>query len=258
MGHGVEGEGAAPTPAPPAEPLGVKLGIRAQRLVERRDLVAQLHRSEVMIGRLGEIAASAPHATVVHMQHGEATLHQHLIEETISGRPFSGDHLRVRAAIRIHNQRHACRRCLARRQHQLAIQRGGAIGSLPFDGRAAALIPHRAAALSRSSGSRSAWRHRSTTGGVVVEEIDVGKEVGVGREDRLVPFSGAAHLVLALSVQARPPRSAAGAGPPRWRGSRPCRATWFTPTISPTSQLPPVSCLTRLASAANGFAPSKP
>src|SRR5258707_12966335 len=69
MGQGIEGEGASPAPPPPAEAPGVKLWIRMQRLVEYRDLVAQLHRAEVMVGRLGKITAPASHAAVVHMEH---------------------------------------------------------------------------------------------------------------------------------------------------------------------------------------------
>ncbi len=68
------------------------------------------------------------------MQHGEAILRQYLVEETLTGRPFPGDHLRMRPAIRVHNQRHARSRRPARGQHQLAIERRRAIGSLQFDG----------------------------------------------------------------------------------------------------------------------------
>jgi len=77
--------------------------------------------------------------------------------------------------------------------------------------------------------------HKSTTGGIMVEEIVSAKEVCVGREDGLVPLAGATYLLFVLAIPIQLPRFAAGVDPLRWKGSRRCGPPGFTPKISATS-----------------------
>ncbi len=81
MGHGVEREGAAPAPSPPAQALGVQLRILGQRRVHHGQLILKLHGAEVVIGGLGKGASAAAHAAIVGVEHGKAVLGQQLVEE---------------------------------------------------------------------------------------------------------------------------------------------------------------------------------
>ena len=134
------------------------------------------------------------------MEHGEPALHQNLIEETFAGIPFPGNRLDVRTAIGIDNQGHAGSRRLSRGEEQPAIEGSGAIGRLPFDvhrGREPG-IEGRRLPDGLAVGLVTAHIHHRRGG---TRGNDVSEEVGVGREDGLMPFSRAAHLVLALSVK---------------------------------------------------------
>ena len=130
MRHRIESERAAPTPSPPAQPLGVELRIFCQHLVERGHLVAELYRAEVVICGLGKVPSPPAHAAVVYVQHRIAVLRQHLIEEECPGAPLVGDRPGAGAAVWIQNQRHACRRGLVPGQYDSPVKSGRSIRGL--------------------------------------------------------------------------------------------------------------------------------
>ena len=110
MGHGVEREGAAPAPSPPAQALGVQLRILGQRRVHNGQLILQLHRAEVVISGLGKGASASAHAAIVGVEHRKAMLGQQLIEEQAVA-PAVDHRWRAGPAVGIHDQRHAGRAC---------------------------------------------------------------------------------------------------------------------------------------------------
>ncbi len=81
VGERVEGEGASPAPAPPSQAFAIELRIGCKHLVNRSELIAQLHRSKVAIGRLFKLATAAAHPAIVHVEHGEAMLGEKLVKQ---------------------------------------------------------------------------------------------------------------------------------------------------------------------------------
>ncbi len=81
MGHGVQGEAAAPAPAPPADALGIELRVAGEGLIERGDLVGELDGAEGAVGGLLEVAATATGAAIVDVEDGEAVLGEQFIEK---------------------------------------------------------------------------------------------------------------------------------------------------------------------------------
>ena len=130
MRHGVESERAAPTPSPPAQPLGVELRVSCQHLVERGHLVAELYRAEIAICGLGKVPSPPAHPAVVYVQHRITVLRQHLIEVECPGAPLVGNCPGRRAAVGIQNQRHACRRGLVPGQNDSPVKSGRSIRGL--------------------------------------------------------------------------------------------------------------------------------
>ena len=76
----VGGHGSAIAPTPPAEARAVELRKLGQRLIERGKIVAQLHLAEMMEGGHGKLAPAIAHAAIVHLEHGEAVMGEHLVE----------------------------------------------------------------------------------------------------------------------------------------------------------------------------------
>ena len=127
MGHGVGSHGAAIAPAPPAQARGVQSRKPHQRLIERGEIVAQLHLAKMMEGRHGKLAPAIAHAAVVHLEYGETVMCEHLVKG-VDGAGAVAHILSVRAAVRIQDQRNLAvdfRRGSGRRQQKHAAQRFG-------------------------------------------------------------------------------------------------------------------------------------
>src|SRR5260370_41913135 len=83
VGHRIQSETAAPAPTPPAQAVFIQLRIIPQHIVEYRELVFKLDRSEVVVRRLRKGPAPMAHAAIVGAQHREALLWQQFVEQQI-------------------------------------------------------------------------------------------------------------------------------------------------------------------------------
>ena len=98
-----------PAPAPPAQPFAIKLRILRQHVIEGSLLIGELHRAEIAVRGLGEVASASAHAAVIHVQHRKAVKRQHLVEEKSAPIPLICDQLGMRSSIRVQNQWNAVR-----------------------------------------------------------------------------------------------------------------------------------------------------
>ena len=167
VAEGVEGEGAAPTPTPPAEALGIKLRIAGKRGVDDGELIFKLHGSEVVVRGLGEVAAAHAGAAVVGMENGEAVLGEERIEEE-RGRPFVGDVHGAGAAVGIDDERNRGGIGDAFWQQQCGVERGAVVG---FDFKLLGRV--------QVEGFERVWLPEAAAG-----RADGAKRVGVGRDAR--------------------------------------------------------------------------
>ena len=120
MRHGIDSHGAAIGPSPDRGAVFIELRVLREKLIERRKLIFQLDRAELVANRGLELAVAAGSPAIVHGEDRETLARQDLIERIRRG--FQ-NHLRRRPAVDIHDQRNLAAGRRVRRKQQTSVKR---------------------------------------------------------------------------------------------------------------------------------------